>query len=305
MYRGECLGLRAYLHFDLLRMFGSVDPDKRGIPYVTKFGMFVTPFSHTKECYQKIIADLKSAESLLKDDENLLTYPRQDENSYSSFTSFRTTHFNLYAVKAFLARVYWTRNDPGDLDSAAMYAREVIESGKFPLPSKETGNINTDHFMRMMSGTIAEDEAIFGIYMEDSFTEWQRKLLVKNGAYLPADINLYKDAERGNDLRDQWIRIPIFNSSQEGEGFGLSWMKLIDAYKININNKQQAGIGASGMNLIRIPEMYLILSEALLDKNVGEARKFFDEFLVSRQAYPLADEEVLTIDKIDTEFKKR
>ena len=43
IYRGECLGLRAFLSFDLLRSFGSVHLDKRGIPYVDKYGMGLIP----------------------------------------------------------------------------------------------------------------------------------------------------------------------------------------------------------------------------------------------------------------------
>ena len=65
LYKGECYGLRAFIHFDLLRMFGSPDLNKRGIPYVTEYGAWVTKFSTTKDYYTKIIADLKLAESLL------------------------------------------------------------------------------------------------------------------------------------------------------------------------------------------------------------------------------------------------
>ena len=37
---------------------------------------------------------------------------------------------NLYAVQALLARVYWMKQD---MDSAAIYAKKVIDSQKFPL----------------------------------------------------------------------------------------------------------------------------------------------------------------------------
>ena len=46
LIKGEALGLRAYLHFDLLRLFAeaySAGKDKEAIPYVTKLTPSVTP----------------------------------------------------------------------------------------------------------------------------------------------------------------------------------------------------------------------------------------------------------------------
>jgi hypothetical protein len=45
--KGEALALRAYIHFDLLRMFANsykYNPAGRGIPYVTTVGIKSTPF---------------------------------------------------------------------------------------------------------------------------------------------------------------------------------------------------------------------------------------------------------------------
>ena len=44
--KGEALGLRAFLHFDLLRMFGPVfamEPQGKAIPYRTVFSNEPTP----------------------------------------------------------------------------------------------------------------------------------------------------------------------------------------------------------------------------------------------------------------------
>lgn len=95
VYRGEALGLRAYLHFDLLRMFAPVQSDQRGIPYVTRFGVSVTPFSSVEKCYDLIIGDLLEAEKLLKEDETNLTLPRVRTHDFIVKKN-RELHFNLY-----------------------------------------------------------------------------------------------------------------------------------------------------------------------------------------------------------------
>lgn len=106
LYRGEALGLRAYLHFDLLRMYASVKMSERGIPYVTRFGSSVTSFSTVKECYDFIIGDLTEAERLLRQDDTLLTLPRVRSHEFIMCRN-RELHFNWYAVQATLARVYY------------------------------------------------------------------------------------------------------------------------------------------------------------------------------------------------------
>ena len=50
LYKGEALGLRAMLHFDMLRFFGApawADDNykQRAIPYVSRYSFSITPFS--------------------------------------------------------------------------------------------------------------------------------------------------------------------------------------------------------------------------------------------------------------------
>ena len=42
LYRGEALGMRAFMHFDLVRLFAAqytVNPAAGGIPYATEFSL--------------------------------------------------------------------------------------------------------------------------------------------------------------------------------------------------------------------------------------------------------------------------
>ena len=70
IYKGEALGLRAFMHFDLLRIFSeqiTVNESADGIPYSTRFSLFAPDILKSKDVYKRIISDLRSAEQLLDD----------------------------------------------------------------------------------------------------------------------------------------------------------------------------------------------------------------------------------------------
>ena len=158
LYKGELLALRAFLHFEMARIFavsfasGDAAAKAKAIPYVKSYGIQVTPYSSLDKVFELIIADLTEAEKYLEEDKTLL--PVERNNSMGDFTSNRITHFNLYAVKALLARVYWTMND---LEKAEDYAQEVIDSGKFPL--KTTAGA----WNGLETGTLDMQETVVGL----------------------------------------------------------------------------------------------------------------------------------------------
>ena len=120
--KGEALGLRAFIHFDLLRMFAP-SPAAAGfnvpaIPYVTRFSPYATAVSTTGAVIDSCIADLKNAQTLLSD------------------ADMTTSRFTSWAVKGLLSRIYLYK---GDFASAQTNALSVISSNKFPLAT-----VNTD-----------------------------------------------------------------------------------------------------------------------------------------------------------------
>jgi hypothetical protein len=114
--KGEALGLRAFLHFDLVRMFAP-SPAAAGlnvpaIPYVMKISPYAVPVSTTGAILDSCIADLTRAQNLLSD------------------TATNTSHFTYWAAKGLLARISLYK---GDLPNAQAYALSVINSNRFPL----------------------------------------------------------------------------------------------------------------------------------------------------------------------------
>ena len=76
--RGEALALRAFLHFDLYRLFCpdvKLSPRAEGIPYNKEFGVALPPMYTVEEFVQLVINDLKEAETLLVGDPIVSTVP--------------------------------------------------------------------------------------------------------------------------------------------------------------------------------------------------------------------------------------
>lgn len=283
LYKGEALGLRAYLHFDLVRLIApsiQSKPHAQAIPYVTIYEALVSPFKSVTEVYDLVIKDLKEAEQLLQEDETLFNYPRSFRLD-DGFVTCREIHFNLYAAQALLARVYWMK---GDLDNALIYARKVIDSKKFPLEDK----LNLRSFL---AGVISGKETIWGVYSTKLLDGIKKNFYTYDPTFtwLPADDNaaLYSVAqEDGNDMRgNEWFRVLLGDNESDKV---VRCMKIVNETKIN-TPAEFSSKWIEGINLIRIPEMYLIAAEALLDKDIELAQDYFDTFIESRGLFKYKD----------------
>ena len=152
--KGEALVVRAYLHFDLLRLYGPIPSDlsERAIPYQTSAELTVQPFETGTQILSKIKSDLTTAIGLLEESEPLLM-PDQYESSDLESRPYR---MNYYAAKAVLARVYlWEGKKSEAYDTAV----EVIDeaSADFPFVSEdEATGVNPDRLFT--------SEVLFGLY---------------------------------------------------------------------------------------------------------------------------------------------
>lgn len=141
--RGEALALRAYLHFDLYRLF-SPDakraPKAEGIPYNKLFDVSLPPMYSVEEVLQLVINDLLEAETCLANDPITTVTPYAITSNVNNAevvdgaakdaSDQYVARMNLYAVKAMLARAYQAR---GEYSKAVVKAQEVIDSKKFRL----------------------------------------------------------------------------------------------------------------------------------------------------------------------------
>lgn len=71
--KGEALGLRGFLHFELLRYFGepyTPDADTQGIPYMDSMSQSASPFLSAELTVEKIINDLEYSLVLMEDSDD-------------------------------------------------------------------------------------------------------------------------------------------------------------------------------------------------------------------------------------------
>ena len=123
--KGECLGLRAFLHFDVARLFAEdytrSTSSTRGIPYSTTFDLNNKELLTLHKTYEAILADLNEAETLLAND----TVVNVETSPSSDYLKGRGVLFNKYAVAATKARVYYAM---GNYTEAARYAQQVLDA---------------------------------------------------------------------------------------------------------------------------------------------------------------------------------
>lgn len=268
--KGEAIALRAMLHFDLLRCFGltpAVDASKPAIPYCTDFTYRVFPQLTVGEVADKVLADLKEAEALLKNDP-ILTGKEITELVDNGYLMNRTMHLNYYAVKALQARVYmWT----GKYAEALAAANEVLSSGKFQWTTQDNLRDGADKSMAY--------EQVFGLNnvnlsnVESSFFNEDynsNSFSVKSATLLDyysnetADLRylfLFKNGTGGTTID---FRYPVkFTQSTSGDTF--------------LQNK---------MPMLRIAELMLIKAEAT-QRGGGDGLAVINELRTIRNTVPL------------------
>ena len=291
IYKGEALALRAMMHFDLMRLFAeqiTVNPNAKGIPYATEFSLKTPDFETLAENYNHVLADLQEAEQLLA-----------DEGEYENTTSFmsdRQIHLNLHAVRALMARVYLTK---GDKDKALEYAEKVIAQSGRQLKTK-TEVIND------VAGVLSKKECLFGVYFSGFYTQVSAKLQ-QTISYSSLDLRgdfmeMYEKGVSGLDFRTT----AYFTSVDLGGTAKYRLSKFTDIYDLQNNASARPADLIQGINMIRLPEMYYIAAECLLDRDYQKALDYFNAVVTNRglDALSGAGEETLTQEVINTERYK-
>ena len=285
IYEGEAYALRAFLHFDLLRLFGKSyvsGAGEKAIPYVSKISKEITPLSTVSEVLDSVITDLEKAAFLLEND------PVRTGEATTSFLGTRSFHFNYYAVRALMARVYLYKNDKVN---ALKNATEVILSHKYPWVEK--GQVAT---------TTRDNRD--GIFLTEC-------ILMLNNTRLETITETYlKKSENntvGNLLVTQAeVRDEIFENTLYG---GSDWRYIyyfepIDSYYVNTKLWQVSSSYNNRQPLLRISEMYLIAAECAGSKK--EALEYFNT-LRQHRGFEVTDdlkEEDTTDEKLQTAIGK-
>lgn len=257
LIKGEALGLRSFLYFDLLRMFGPIykdNPSSPSIPYRTNFNRATAKLLPAKDIADSLIICLKEAETLLEKDPMNISFPADEldiDTSIDPFLNYRFNRMNKYAVKAELARIYLYI---GDKKNASDYANQVINA------QKEKGgklfSLITDNAQDHVGST----ELLFSLSMDSEKFEDQ----IENEFLAAMWSNYYiKDKDRVYKLFDTSIDGSNDMRMKEGQGFSIT---NNGSYTLKYTQKKAFSyVLLNQMPLLRLPEMYYIVAESTDD----------------------------------------
>lgn len=256
LLKGEALGLRAYLHFELLRLYGPAYLNagaKKVIPYEKSADAFVNIPSTAEEVVNLALADLKDAETLMKAVDPVVLLAA--DPALSSVDSDRRFKMNFYALKALEARI---RLFKGDNIGAAAAAKAVVDDQKFALmdPARMTSSANAKDRLFM-------SEVIFGLRNKNLKT-WTETSYFKYGGSATNRLT-----------RTEAQLKAIYESST----FDIRWVYLFEAdqgvifpskfWQTNSFVSVEARRIDNTVPLIRLAEMYYILAETAGTPAIG------------------------------------
>ncbi|AEW00344.1 hypothetical protein A4D02_23745 [Niastella koreensis] len=281
LIKGEALALRAFCHFDVLRLFGPMPATPTAgpvLPYVTEVTKDIAPLLNYDDFSKKVLNDLDLADSLLKDVDPITQFSLAELNPLQGsaavppvsddYYMYRQIRMNYYAVLALKARVYNWLTPRGDINrqNAVKYAQMVInakthtglstfrlgelkdqQGGDYSFTSEHIGAVNYYNLGPTVIGNFDEagNLARYDFNIQDGFY------------YLN---NLFPVAERATDARfvGQWSYKTTSGLTQ--------YVKYKKFYQ------KDAGLNPNNqLPLLRLSEMYLILTECAQTKADAES----------------------------------
>ncbi|MFU1857525.1 RagB/SusD family nutrient uptake outer membrane protein [Sphingobacterium sp. NGMCC 1.201703] len=211
LIKGEAVGLRAFSHFQLLKLFGPSIPDEginaQAIPYKTSVSYTGTKFSTTTAVINLLEQDLSEARILL-DKDPIRSNPR-DANlnqfayeRYNSLIDYRGIRMNYYAILAMQAMVAQWK---GDMEKAGQYAEELIAE----LKTSNSVRIALPSEMGQIGNTRMPMENIFALFSN-------RLAALISSVYVPADATISSSTSPFLFPNYSWLRNSLYNAADHG-----------------------------------------------------------------------------------------
>lgn len=266
--KGELLAVRAYVHFDLARLYGygnwaarkAMIDAKYAVPYVTTVNKELTAQVTMRDFFNLLTADLNEAAALLKAEDPIAgahDWSYYDEVNSNGYYDYRSLHLNYYAVRALQARVYLWEGSAESKSLALAAAEEVIAN--FSGVSSVAGTTNPWRWMdandqQLYQGMVFEQ--LFGIFVSDFPT--LMSTYIKPDMLITETQALYiTDEERQNIYESHpsdWRMQQWYHLSTSSANNPYTCMKLE-------SHTGSSTYYSNRMPLIRIPEVYYIAAE--------------------------------------------
>lgn len=275
LIKAEALGIRAMVHFDLLRLWGPLPAEATGapiLPYVTEISRDVHEYVGFDRFIELALKDLNDAERLLE-----YVDPLREHTPYSTFMTsmgfepddnfwlYRPVRMNYYAVLGLKARIYLWK---GDKVNARIYARKVIDA---QAGAQATYMLGSSVDMTEKKNVLPSEHILaLDIYDLDSKVSSRFKS-EGSGNYSEYESRINSWFE-SSDIRKKMLWEEISVSTIKNV-YTLS--KYFQSYNTSKDAKQK-------VPLIRLSEMYLIAIEC----GDAEAETLYNDFCTAREIAP-------------------
>ncbi len=291
LYKGEALGLRAFLHLDMLRIYSpsvARNASAMGVPYVTTYGKVITPQKSVTETLDLIIADLLESVELLKVD------PFLDKvNVLFADRRARAIYFNYYAAIGTLARAYMYK---GDKANALKYAEIIIAEENDPMQNNFgwTSYTALETTYEYECNRIFSGETLFYLNIRDFDN------IVKYYFTSAAGRNTLTPSEEKADV--------IFEKTSKGYGNDYRMLKGFaydgDSKYFWKYHQYEGGKHNDIMPMIRKSESFYIAAEILKDSDPARAVQLLNQVRAARNLKNFALPVTLNASQIQEEIYK-
>lgn len=267
LIKGEALALRAFLHFDILRLFAPApinDDGKRYIPYCDTYPIHRKDYQNTDYIITKVIDNLINAQKLvasydtignhiyaLGSNSRFSTSSFIRENAPSSaFYAYRGYRMNYFAITAILARVY---NYAGLHEEAFNEASKLIElqtaEGDDLFPFTSVNKVELD---RKRSSDL-----IFGLSVPKLFENYEPyRTNTENSIFLTLSEQYFTLFDDNVDYRQKELITKLSSDT---------WISNI--YIKPESNSHEVDVVADIIPMVRISEMFYIVAEYYAKNN--------------------------------------
>lgn len=267
--KGEALGLRGFLHLDILRLFGQLQNGGQReikLPYQDRVSKDAIPYSSNSEFITKIESDLIAAEGLLQKSDPVIK-KNIDKNPTIDYFAYRRFRFNYYAVKATQARLYLYVNQQVKANDAAMTVINATDStGVLQFKMNSGVAFASDNYSlsneSILCLSVPNLNDIYNVHFNSSTLVSQNEDRVNH--------DLYGDASTSNRL-GLWNRYYDKNNQTKFTSKKYSQTADITSDKALINRQI--------IPLIRLSEMYLIAMETM---NYTQAQSLYNVYIADR-----------------------
>lgn len=291
---GEAYGIRAYLHLDMLRLFGPVyltDSTGIAVPYHKDPKIEYSEQISANKVMDNIVADLDIALELLKNDPVITEGPMAaiedslttSQKRIDKFYRYRNRRMNYYAAGTLKVRALMYRNDKQSAADLAL--KLLVVDDKFPWTQYK------DFYATDKEDRVFSSEVLFGVHSSNMYSNWTTYCSPTQTTTISLTASLVSNMEKlfeantnelpySRDYRSKnWLPFPADNANY-----------LIN-YKFSKSSKETDFWYFQP--LIRKTELYYTLAECLEDVswlNTVRLRRNIDIVENVRPAYILGDE---------------